>query len=431
MDRTYTEYHLIYIIIGNLRMNIQRENYYLDANDVLLILPGQHVSLWGSHENLMIDIQLPVSLIQREIPVFDGQFICNSSTDRQRDYHPLQMLMAKMVLASMEKTPASDVYYKALSYMLLYYLRTNHYEADRISTENNGNKYSDRLNEIVTYIQSHYNDELQLEKLAEHLGLSVSYVSRFFKVAFGESFVSYLKKYRLERSLNELLYTRETITAIAHNHGFYTPNAYITAFKEVYQTTPNLYRKDFRNRISVQNRETKLSVAEVNTETVLPILATIAGEASVFPKDLNLPRSGHYIIQADAKSDTILPLWKSGINVASAKNFMFNDIYNGIKDIQKNIGFTYGRVSFVFSEQFILQKQAPRQYYFYYLGQVLRTLMDNDLTPYLDLNYDPISRYGCRGAYSGTEGRFCGRCGSVVDLLYTVLWHRDDGALDI
>ena len=387
VQEIYSDYHLINVITGNLRLTIENETFFLNENVILLILPGLSVSQRGSHENLIMDIRLPVGLVQKEIPDFDGQFICNSAIDRQRDYHPLHMLMAKMALTAMENKAAAGVYYKALSYMLLYYLRTNHYEANHIPAKQDGNKFSDRLNAIMAYIQMNYNDDIRLDKMAGYLGLSVSYLSRFFKSAFGESFVAYLKKYRLERSLNELLYSRETITAIAHNHGFYTANAYITAFKEVYETTPYLYRKNFQNKVSRQDK-TDDTVTDINKEMALPLLASIAGDAPAFPDELNLPDARHLIIQADANAGDIIPLWNTGINVASAKNFMFNDIYSGIKDIQQNIHFTYGRVSFVFSNQYILQKRNPRRYYFYYLGQVIRTLTDNGLTPYLDLNYD-------------------------------------------
>lgn len=386
------DYHILLVLHGNLRIQIYDENYFLNENDVILLIPGNGVCVWGSASHLVLDVALSAAFVRDGIPVDDGRLICNSSLDQQHDYQPLRKLLAKIAVVSFEPTDTSGLFLDALSSMLLYYLRVNHYESHLFIPENRRDlKYKDRVNDLLMYIKKHYREELRLEEMAENLHLSASYLSRFFKSTFHENFMTYLKNYRLDHAMNDLQYTDMTVTEIAVRHGFPSANAYIQTFRDVYGETPGSWRK-------TQQKVAEAGGASLTSAMVLPGVDTGAAVkalmamaedlpvADIFSK-LELPGHQHLVIPADDNGQHVVPVWKNGINLASARNIMSVDILDGIKKIQAEIGFKYGRVSFLFLFKFIKETETRRQYNFYPFTRMIDSLLQNGMIPYLDLSF--------------------------------------------
>ena len=120
---------------------------------------------------------------------------------------------------------------RILSDQILYQLITSHFEQNIVPPDTGSNMRIDRINELTAYIRENYAFDITLETLSEHMHLSATYLSKIFKQYFGMNFISYLREYRLSRSIDALLYTKETIGNIASKYGFYTANTYINAFK--------------------------------------------------------------------------------------------------------------------------------------------------------------------------------------------------------
>ncbi len=99
------------------------------------------------------------------------------------------------------------------------------------------------IKQIVTYIEQHYDDELNLTILANHFHFSEVYLSRMFKEKTGITLLSYINKIRLNHAYNDLMNTSLTINEIALNHGFKNVKAFNKIFKEYYHDIPSKYRK--------------------------------------------------------------------------------------------------------------------------------------------------------------------------------------------
>ena len=99
------------------------------------------------------------------------------------------------------------------------------------------------IKQIVTYIEQHYDDELNLMILANHFHFSEVYLSRMFKEKTGITLLSYINKIRLNHAYNDLMNTSLTINEIALNHGFKNVKAFNKIFKEYYHDIPSKYRK--------------------------------------------------------------------------------------------------------------------------------------------------------------------------------------------
>ncbi|MDR6879284.1 AraC family transcriptional regulator [Bacillus sp. 3255] len=100
------------------------------------------------------------------------------------------------------------------------------------------------MNQIRTYVETHYADpELSLSSLSEQFQLHPSHVSRAFKEEFGEKFVDYLVKIRMEQAQKLLHSSRYSVQDIGVKVGYTHAISFIRAFKKYTGVTPGDYRK--------------------------------------------------------------------------------------------------------------------------------------------------------------------------------------------
>lgn len=104
-------------------------------------------------------------------------------------------------------------------------------------------KDTERIRQIIGYIQSHYTENITLDELAEQVHLCRSECCRMFRRYMQETMFDYLIRYRLEQSLTLLRNTSLNITQIAQQVGFATPGYYSRLFKGVMGCTPMEYRR--------------------------------------------------------------------------------------------------------------------------------------------------------------------------------------------
>lgn len=116
---------------------------------------------------------------------------------------------------------------------------------EMVPNSNNSYSYYDqRIKDILEYIHTHYNNQIQLETLAVKAHLSKAETIRLFNRHVGRTPFEYILDYRLERSINLLVRTRSTITEIALECGFSSVSYYIKKFRETFHTTPKKYRDE-------------------------------------------------------------------------------------------------------------------------------------------------------------------------------------------
>lgn len=104
--------------------------------------------------------------------------------------------------------------------------------------------YSYHIAKAENYIQTHYEEPITLESLAQHLGLNKSYLCTIFKKATKDSFCNYTNKVRVEESKKLLKNTNNSILDIALAVGFSSASYFNTIFKKLEGKTPLEYRKN-------------------------------------------------------------------------------------------------------------------------------------------------------------------------------------------
>ena len=101
-----------------------------------------------------------------------------------------------------------------------------------------------KLEGILSYIHSHYNETLHTAQVAQQFFFSKEYFCRFFKKYTGVTFSQYLAKYRVLQAEQLLSHTSKKISEIAQETGFADEGSFIQYFRKYYGCTPRNYRKE-------------------------------------------------------------------------------------------------------------------------------------------------------------------------------------------
>ncbi|MNV90730.1 HTH-type transcriptional regulator YesS [compost metagenome] len=98
---------------------------------------------------------------------------------------------------------------------------------------------------VRQYIAEHFRDpNLSLAQIGEQFGMNQKTLSRIFKEEFGEKFVDYLTRLRLELAKEMLEKTQDSVQSISEYVGYLYPMSFIRVFKKVEGVTPGDYRKE-------------------------------------------------------------------------------------------------------------------------------------------------------------------------------------------
>ncbi|MFD0693792.1 response regulator [Paenibacillus sp. GCM10027628] len=92
------------------------------------------------------------------------------------------------------------------------------------------------------YIRTHYSTDFGIEDIAAALGISSSYFSLLFKQHFGETFVEYVTKHRMELAKSMLLLSDKSITDIGKSVGYMERRYFTKVFQKFTGEIPSEYR---------------------------------------------------------------------------------------------------------------------------------------------------------------------------------------------
>lgn len=100
-----------------------------------------------------------------------------------------------------------------------------------------------RMRAIMDYLEINYMNKIQMKDIAAQIHLCESECSRLFKRYMNVSLFTFLQEYRVERSLEFLLGSGDSIMEVAQKSGFTDSNYYAKVFARVKGCSPQKYRK--------------------------------------------------------------------------------------------------------------------------------------------------------------------------------------------
>jgi len=99
-------------------------------------------------------------------------------------------------------------------------------------------------NAAIMYLHRHYAEPITLQSLSNHLYLTPSYLSTYFKNSTGRNFKDYLTELRLRHACRLLSNTDISITDVCYGCGFTSYSNFMRSFRTHYQTSPLQFRRE-------------------------------------------------------------------------------------------------------------------------------------------------------------------------------------------
>ena len=99
-----------------------------------------------------------------------------------------------------------------------------------------------RVADILNYCNSHYHEDLSLDKLSKELYMSRSQISSIFNNKFDISFNDYINQLRLAEAVKRINQNTDNIYEIAFQVGFNSIRTFNRAFQKRYELSPREYR---------------------------------------------------------------------------------------------------------------------------------------------------------------------------------------------
>ena len=120
---------------------------------------------------------------------------------------------------------------------------SRHWRTEKPTEKTTSNRETQaRLQIMMQFIQEHYRENIRLEDIAATVHIGKSTALQIFHEGIHQSPIAYLIRYRLKQAAILLTSTRKTIASIAEDTGFESSAYFCRKFKELYFTTPTVYR---------------------------------------------------------------------------------------------------------------------------------------------------------------------------------------------
>ena len=232
---------------------------YLTAGQGCAMLAGQMVEL-GVRSTVTLPVRPGVTLSLKESEVYyariegrypnwyvgEGIRTFGYQFSRYSEYFFYNLLANVDVYGEMYCAAAASIVYRW--YSDLYF-----YEKSFVK------KNKDRsMDAAVSYIETHYREEICVKEVARRSGYSEYHFNRKFKEIFGVTPYHYVTQRRLIEAKNLLLTSEDTNEKIAQRCGFQSAVSFYNAFKKEFKLTPNQYKSKKKIRDDGEKEWTKM-----------------------------------------------------------------------------------------------------------------------------------------------------------------------------
>ncbi|MGH9354105.1 MAG: helix-turn-helix domain-containing protein [Terriglobia bacterium] len=101
----------------------------------------------------------------------------------------------------------------------------------------------------IEFVKAHYAEDLSLEQLARHVGVSDRHLRHRFKESVGFSPMRYLACYRIDAAKNLISYSNYALKVVAELVGFKNVHHFTRVFREVTGESPGAWRRRYLDGI--------------------------------------------------------------------------------------------------------------------------------------------------------------------------------------
>ncbi|MNO15428.1 HTH-type transcriptional activator RhaS [compost metagenome] len=241
----HAEIEFIYVISGAIRIGVNEESRMLRQGDMVVCGSNDihYFDSRGLESEIMILICKPEWITMTKSWPLDFRFTSPYIPANTPGLERVQKILEELIREKNERQPGYPLLLKAgiarLYGSLQRYVDTH--PMDRSTKEKYESRRA-RMQQILSYIEDHYREELNVALMAERFSMEPSHFSRSFKAAIGMNFKTYLNTVRVLSAEHQLLTSDLSIMEIALECGFSSIRTFNRVFKELRGNIPSSLR---------------------------------------------------------------------------------------------------------------------------------------------------------------------------------------------
>lgn len=372
----HMEIELLFVLSGKAKLLLGDDTFLMGKDTVIVVNSEKKHSVRVVEPGIFCRILIDYQTISDYLGSSLFLFWCNSAAEKQRDYDRLlellrRILATRLMHGGREDFGTYSLYYQLLDLLIKHYL----IDSSDVRYQENRDEISERIHQIMSYVQSNYSREITLNELAEKLYLSNAYLSRFFKKNLGQNFKDYINSIRLHHALDDLLATEKNMTRIAMDNGFPSVSRFNQVFRESYGMSPLTYR------------EAHLGDSKEAGESAEASDSAVLSELQEYMRREHLTEE----IDGEQTHSQIIDVtnyryahknWNRAINIGPLSDLMQAQVQRDILNIHEELGFTYVRFWNLFDD-FICAEDE--KYNFDKIDRSIEFLLGNHMKPFIVL----------------------------------------------
>lgn len=106
---------------------------------------------------------------------------------------------------------------------------------------------SEYIRQINDYVHEYYHQNITIDNIADHIGISYSYLRMLYKEATGRNLSDYINHLRLQKAKQLLLETNYTVKEIVSMCGFNHERSFFRSFTQIEGTSPSKFKELYKN----------------------------------------------------------------------------------------------------------------------------------------------------------------------------------------
>ena len=256
LTHSHDFYEFVYVREGFTVHNYGENTTILTEGDIFAISPGVSHAYTGLHYTKVFNCIFTQDAIKNRLDTFlklpglEYIFGNNHGTEK-KEWIRMRLDTAERIRITavlermLEEQNQKQLGWEIILNSLLCQFITlfSRYYSEHYISNTSEKAYLNYVVKILRYIESNYSNDIDLNKMADYLGISPDYLSRQFKKIMGLSPAVFLRSYRLARAMNIIRNeSAENLSEIASAVGYKHLSHFSREFKSFTGVTPSEYK---------------------------------------------------------------------------------------------------------------------------------------------------------------------------------------------
>ena len=242
----HREFEVDFLLEGGLEVVQNNRKYTADSGEIILFNSNQPHELKSTGKNtLILCLQVSPKAWSEIFPTITNLvFDDNRVTEHLSDFEFTMLKELFTELAHDYYNSNSDSMFRCLGLLNSLFAIISRLPHHYLSSDEKAREKQkvERLNRILSYADENYMYNIRLGDLAEREGLTLSYLSHFFKENLNQSFQQHITSLRLNRAKQLVMAGNNKLLDICLECGFSDYRYLLKAFQQAYGCAPNEFR---------------------------------------------------------------------------------------------------------------------------------------------------------------------------------------------